>query len=127
MMAASFYHQLKNPSSQRAHEARVAPSAVYNYPLAPYPTNTPAYDTAPPYAPPPAGFASDEGYKSNIGRGGMSATEEKELEQHRQALRDEAGWGGTGNTNNDRERAFGRSESTETVTLEPRMGNEGRV
>ena len=64
----------------------------------------------------------------------MTSSEEKELEQHRQALRDEAGWGGTGNGNNnggfgrdERERGFGRSESTETVTLEPRMGNEGRV
>lgn len=114
-LVASYLHQLLNPGLLRTHVAQTAPSNAYNYPLAPYPTNpyppaehvAPAYDTAPPYMAPPGGF--EGGYK------GMSASEEKELEQHREQRREEE------------QRVRDEYGSTETVTLEPRMGNEGRV
>lgn len=115
-----------NPGLLRTQEqpdqTRTAPSALYSYPLAPFPaTHQPSYDSAPPYAPPPLG--------SNFNGGGYKNGEqnstfgEKEYEQHREDIRT----GGYGNQPQASE-GYGvnhrATESTETVTLEPtRMDN----
>lgn len=106
-LVASYLHQINHPSQtqgQAQQPQRLPPSAAYNYPLAPYPGSqqTPAYDVAPPYIP-----NSDFKHTGEENGGGYRGEKE----------------GGTNVYQN--EAMFG--ESTETVRLEPRMGNEGRV
>lgn len=131
-LVASYLHQLLNPQLLRTHTAHVAPSSQYNYPLQPYPPNPygqpgaqQPYGGAQQFVPPPynpAGgpptYNNDSGYdmpkdeKEGAdpfadSQGGMTS-EEREQAQHDEEMR-RAG------------------ESTDTVTLEPRRENEGRV
>jgi len=135
-LVASYLHQLLNPQLLRTHTAQVAPSSQYNYPLQPYPP-APYGQSGQPYGggagahqfvPPPynpAGgpptYNNESGYDmpkdekeganpfaDSQGQGGMTS-EEREQMQHDEEMRRRAG------------------ESTDTVTLEPRRENEGRV
>lgn len=135
-LAGSYLYQLKNPQSMRTHTATLAPSSAYNYPLQQYPPNPYGQPpqqqpfSAPPYAPygaqgPLPAYDNDGGFADTkekregdvsahdpfSDRGGMSS-QEYEQRQH------------------DEEEARRRAtESTDTVTLEPRDRREveGRV
>ncbi|KAM0752807.1 hypothetical protein T439DRAFT_323423 [Meredithblackwellia eburnea MCA 4105] len=135
-LAASYLHQLQNPSTLRQQTATLAPSSAYSYPLAPY--SGPAFEP-PQYAPPP-GFPPSYG----VGGGGYGAPpgpppdggfaagapygKEKEEEWQTQATTPGTAQGflhprGEGESPLRRE----ENESTDTVTLEPRRETEGRV
>jgi len=123
-IAASFVHQLKNPATMRTQTAHLAPSAQYAYPLAPYPGGLGAQPypggsqpyPAPAYAPPP-GPPPPPTY-DNFGDDGYTpyGGDKKEREEE----------GPFADPWTPAERREGE-ESTETVTLEPRRENEGRV
>lgn len=142
-LVASYLHQLLNPQLLRTHTAQVgaggAASSQYAYPLQQYPPNpygqgsataAPGYQAGfvpPPYNPAggPPGYANDSGYEvskekeggeqhgvdpssDHQGQGGMTS-QDYEQRQHDEEMRRRA------------------NESTDTVTLEPRRENEGRV
>ncbi|ORY88838.1 hypothetical protein BCR35DRAFT_320752 [Leucosporidium creatinivorum] len=130
-LVASYLHQLLNPQLLRTHTAHVAPSSQYNYPLQPYPPNPygQPYGAGQGFVPPPynpAGgpptYSNESGYDmpkdekeganpfADSQGQGMSSEEREQL-QHDEEMR---------------RRAL-NSESTDTVTLEPRRENEGRV
>ncbi|KAL8276624.1 hypothetical protein RQP46_010973 [Phenoliferia psychrophenolica] len=132
-LAASYLHQLLNPSTLRQQTANLAPSSQYAYPLAPYqgppggfvppysgPQFAPPPGAPPGYGGPPPQWEGEDGYG-------------KEKEEHNPFAdattpTTAGGYGGhstgAGGGFNRREQ---ESESTDTVTLEPRRENEGRV
>lgn len=131
-LVASYLHQLLNPQLLRTHVA-VAGSSQYAYPLQPYPNVAPYPPAggqqyyggpAPPPGYAPGGlpvYSNEGGYEmprddktpgpdpfADRNAPQLSA-EEREQMQHDEEMRRRA------------------MESTETVTLEPRRENEGRV
>ena len=129
-LAASYLHQLLNPQSMRTHQANLAPSNQYAYPLPAYPPPpgppggdypagpTPGFQAAPPY----------------VGDGRDVAKEKAEYERYGEAGAPETPYGEGGELSpfGDRHQV-GQQErgydvgSTDTVALEPRRDVERRV
>ena len=133
-LAASYLHQLLNPQSMRTHQANLAPSSQYAYPLPAYP---------PPPGPPgafavgdypggpSAGFQAAPPY---VGEGMDLSKEKAEYERYGEAGAPQTPYGEAGVAS-----PFGDSHqvgqhdrgydlgSTDTVALEPRREHEGRV
>ncbi|SCV71089.1 BQ2448_2677 [Microbotryum intermedium] len=144
-IVASYLQQLLNPALTRQHQIQVhnfaAGSSQYNhpgaYPLGAYPPNP--YGQPPPSAPPlyqpgyvpayePNGFVvHSEGEKSGQPDGAPNLFSDRHphsnltTEQREQMQHDQQQIEAESNTSNQ------INERTETVTLEPRRGNEGRV
>ncbi|KAI5479683.1 capsular associated protein [Pseudohyphozyma bogoriensis] len=121
-IAASFAHQLANPSVLRTQAAHLAPSAAYNYPLAPYPGPSPYGQPQSDFIPPPT-YAPGGPPGYDAGAGAPYASDKKEGDESLYA----APWQGQGQGQSGFGGRREAEESTETVTLEPRRENEGRV
>lgn len=119
-LAASYLHQLVNPSTLRQQTATLAPSSAYSYPLAPYsgPAGSNQF-VPPPYAPPP-GPPPPPGYNPQW------EGDAKEKDPFADASTPTTG-GFTPGVGSGFGRREHEDESTDTVTLEPRREHEGRV
>ncbi|KAK4705507.1 hypothetical protein P7C70_g698, partial [Phenoliferia sp. Uapishka_3] len=123
-LVASYLHQLVNPSTLRQQTAALAPSSAYSYPLAPY--NGPPGGFVPPpvYAPPPGG---PPGYVPQYEGEGYAKDEKDPFADATTPTSAAGPYGVSPGVGSHFERREHESESTDTVTLEPRRENEGRV